>query len=261
MNTLEEFFVTGVFAFILVFVRVGTAMIIMPGIGDSFVSKRIRLHIALGFSFVMFPVVMTYMPSQVPTTFVLFSLIIVEFLIGLFIGTIARIFMTALDVAGMVISFSSSLSNAQLFNPSLAAQGSLMGAFLSVTGVVLLFATDLHHLLIMGVFESYQMFPVGSVPETGSMAELIARAVSTSFSIGVKIGAPFIVLTLLIYVGMGVLSRLMPQVQVFLLALPLQILLSLIILTLVLSTGLLYWAHEFEGSMVFFLGSGSSDQI
>lgn len=251
----QEFLVSGVFAFMLTFTRLGTAIMILPGIGDSFVSSRIRLHIALGFTFVLFPLIMPKIPSPVPGTFALFSLLLMEFIIGLFFGTVARIFMTAMDTAGMVISFSSSLSNAQLFNPSLAAQGSLVGAFLSVTGVVFLFATNMHHLLIMGLVESYDMFPVGGVPDAGSMAEIISKAVSSSFSIGVKIGAPFIILTLLVYVGMGVLSRVMPQVQVFILALPLQILLSLILMGLILPAGLMYWLTQFEGAMVFVLAT------
>jgi flagellar biosynthetic protein FliR len=256
MGVLQDFLVTGVFAFILTFVRIGTAAMILPGMGDSFVPMRIRLHFALGLSLVIMPVIIPHLPSPLPGTGPLLVLITMEFIIGLFFGTIARIFMTALDTAGMVISFSSSLSNAQLFNPGLAAQGSLVGAFLSVTGAVLLFATNMHHLFIMGLVESYDMFPVGAIPDTGSMAELMARAVGASFSIGVKLGAPFMAVTLLIYVGMGVLSRLMPQVQVFLLALPIQILLSLLLMTMVLSVGMLYWLREFEQGMVFFLSSG-----
>ena len=256
MSVLQDFLVTGVFAFIITFVRMGTAAMIMPGIGDSFVSPRVRLLMAVGFSFAMFPLAMPHLPSPIPGTFMLFSLIVMEFIIGLFIGTIARIFMTALDTAGMVVSFSASLSNAQLFNPGLSAQGSLMGAFFSVTGVVFLFSTNMHHLIIMGVVESYEMFPIGAIPDTGSMADLMARVVATSFSIGVKIGAPFLVLMLLVYVLMGVLSRVMPQVQVFLLALPLQILLSLTMMTFVLSAGFLYWLRQFEQGMVFFLSGG-----
>ena len=252
-STLEAFLAGGILAFMLTFARVGTAIMIMPGLGDSFVSERIRLHMALGISFVLFPIVMHYVPSPVPSTFVLVTLIMMEVIIGLLIGTVARIFMTALDTAGMIISMQAGLSNAQVFNPSLAAQGSVMGAFLSVTGVLLLFMTDLHHLLITGVIESYELFPLGALPDTGSMAELMADAVTSSFKIGVKLAAPFIVLTLLVYVGMGVLSRLMPQIQVFMVALPLQILLSILLFILVLTSLFSYWLGEFEAGMLYFL--------
>lgn len=252
-ETLQTFLVTGVFAFILTFVRIGTALMIMPGLGDSFIPQNIRLMMAFGLSLVLAPLVQPFIPNPVPTTMMLFVLITAEFVIGLFFGTIARILMAALDTAGMVISLSSGLANAQLFNPSLATQGSLVGAFLSVTGTLLIFVTNLHHLLIYGLVESYQFFPVGDIPQAGSMAELVSRAVATSFLIGVQMAAPFFILSILIYVGMGVLSRLMPQVQVFLLALPAQILLAMVTLTLTVSGLFLFWLSRFEDGMMFFL--------
>lgn len=256
METLQEFLTNGVFAFILVFVRVGTALTIMPGIGDSFTPQQIRLYIALGVSLVLAPMVVPMLPDPIPGGFALLVLIIMEFIIGLFIGTIARIFMMALDVAGMIISMQSGLGNAQLFNPAMGAQGSLIGAFLSVTGILILMAMNLHYLLLFGLVDSYQMFPVGGIPDSGSMADLAARALSGSFMIGVQIAAPFLIIGMIIYIGMGVLTRLMPQMQVFMIAMPVQILLSIMTLAVMVSAGLLYWAQRFEENMVYFLQAG-----
>lgn len=256
MSLLETFLVQGVFAFMLTFVRIGSAITIMPGVGDSFTPRTIRLYIALGLSLVLSPLVAQYLPDPVPTTPILFTLIGMEFIVGIFIGTIARILMTALDTAGMAISMMSGLGNAQVFNPAFATQGSLIGALLSVTGVILLFATNMHHLLFLGLVGSYELFPVGAVPDAGSMAQLMARAVASSFMIGIQIAAPFMVVSLLVYIGMGVLTRLMPQIQVFLLALPLQIILSFITLSLVISVGLMFWLSKFEDGMVYFLSGG-----
>src|SRR5690606_34345136 len=130
-------------------------------------------------------------------------------------------------------------ANAQIFNPSMATQGSIVGAFMSITGVVLMFSLNLHHLLIYGLVESYRLFPLGGIPDAGSMAELITRAVSSAFYVGFQIAMPFVVVALLIYIAMGVLARVMPQIQVFILALPLQITLSLLTLSLVTSAGLM----------------------
>ncbi len=254
--SIEAFLVSGIFTFLLIFTRLGTALMIMPGIGDSFTPSNIRLMMVLTMSFVLTPVMMPYMPENVPSFPVLFSLIIMEFVVGLFVGTMARIFMVALDVAGMLISTTSGLANAQVFNPAMASQGSITGALLSITGVVLLFATNLHHMLIYGLVESYEMFPVGAVPDSGSMAQLITRAFSASFMVGFQISIPFIIVAIMLYIGMGVLSRLMPQVQVFILALPVQIMLSLFTLGLVLSAGMLFWLRNFESGMTFFLSQG-----
>lgn len=252
-TSLADYITLGIFAFLLTFVRIGTSIMLIPGVGDSFVSNNIRLVFAIAMSFILTPLTAEYMPSQTPTGFGLFFLIGTEFLIGLLYGTIARIFMTALDTAGMVISMQSGIGNAQLFNPALASQGSLMGAFLSVAGVVFLFAMNLHVILIMGLMETYQIFPVGGIPNSASMADLVAQAVMNSFRIGIQIAAPFMVMTLLIYLGMGVLSRLMPQIQVFILALPLQILLSLVLMTITISTIMLFWASAFQDAIVYFL--------
>lgn len=254
-SLLSQYMTTGVFAFMLAFTRIGAAVTIMPGVGDSFTPANIRLYIALGLSLCLSPLIMSYLPDPVPHTPVLLALIGMEFIVGLFIGTIARIFMTALDTAGMVISMQSGLGNAQLFNPAFQTQGSLIGAFLSVSGVLVLFATNMHHLLFLGLAGSYDLFPVGAVPDAVSMAEMIAAAIAGSFKIGIQLAAPFMVVSMCLYIGMGVLTRLMPQIQVFMLAMPLQILLSLITLLLVIPALFLFWVARFEDGMVFFLQS------
>ena len=255
-GALETFLGGMALAYMLTFARIGTAAMIMPGIGDSFVPERIRLHLSLGLSLVMFPIVWQYLPDPAPVGAALMALVAMEVIIGLLIGTVARIFMTALDTAGMAISMQSGLANAQVFNPSLAQQGSIMGAFLSVTGVVFMFSLNMHHLLIMGIVDSYNKFPMGELPDTGSMAEVITMSVAAAFSIGMQLAAPFLVMTLLMYAGMGVLSRLMPQVQVFLLMLPLQIILSTILLSIVMLALFYHWAGWFEESFVFFISAG-----
>lgn len=252
-SALETFLVANVFAFLVTFVRLSAAIMIMPGVGDSFTPNNVRLIFALAMSMVLFPVVMPYMPDTIPSGAGLFVMLSIEFVIGLFIGTIARVFMSALDIAGMIVSIQSGLGNAQLFNPTIATQGSLIGAFFSITGVAILLATNMHHLLFAGLMDSYFFFPIGGVPDVGSMAELFSKAVSVSFGIGMKIAAPFIIIALVLYAGMGVLTRVMPQVQVFLLVLPLQIMLALMTIAVVMSAGFLFWAREFEAAMTYFL--------
>lgn len=256
MSLFQEFLTTGVFAFMIVFVRFGTAVMLMPGIGDSFVPMNIRLLFALAISFVMTPVMQPYVPSPMPAFDQLMTLLLVEFLTGLFIGTIARILMSALDTAGMLVSMASGISNAQIFNPAMAMQGSVFGAFMSIMGVTLLLVTDLHHLILMGLVQSYKMFPIGGVIDTGSMAEFVSRAVSASFLTAFQIAMPFVIISVVLYIGMGVLSRLMPQVQIFMIAIPLQIMLALITFALVLSAMMMFWLSRYEAGMVYFLSQG-----
>jgi flagellar biosynthetic protein FliR len=254
LSLLEQFIALNVFAFIMTFVRIGTAVMIMPGVGDSFVPANVRLYFALALSVVLMPLVAVKLPSPVPTGALFFILIFIEFMIGALIGTVARILMAATDIAGMIISFQAGLSNAQLFNPQMAGQGSLIGAFLSVTGATLLFVLDLHHLMIMGLMESYTRFPVGDIPDVGSMAQVVTNMIATSFLIACQMSAPFLILILILYTGMGVLSKLMPQLQIFILAMPVQIILSLIIMTLTVSAMMMYFTTAYRDALGAFLG-------
>jgi flagellar biosynthetic protein FliR len=257
-SVLENLIAGQIYTFIMLFVRVGAAVMIMPTIGDSFVASNIRLMFALALSVIMTPVLEPHLPTitVIGTQFML--LILMEGIIGLFIGGIARILIAALDIAGMFISMQMGLANAQVFNPGFATQGSLVGAFLSITGVVLLFATNMHHLLIYAIYDSYVAFPPGALPETGGMAQMMAMTLSQSFLIGFKLAVPFMVVALMTYIGMGVMSRVMPQIQVFMLALPLQIVMGMFLLLLVFSSIFLVWLQYFEDGMMFFLNNTGS---
>jgi len=257
MNELQTFLTTGVFAFMLAMTRMGTVVMLMPGIGNTFVPSTTRLYFALAFAFVLMPIIQSKLPAVVPGGAAMVLLILVEFVIGFFIGSIARIMMAAMDTAGMIISTQASLSNAQLFNPQFATQGSIVGAFLTLVAIMLLFATNLYHLLLVGVVNSYEIFPVGKVPDVASMTELIIGAVAGSFAIAVQITAPFILIILVMYIGLAVLSKLMPQIQVFMIAMPVQIATSLVLLAIVGPALMMLWLNEYEKSVSFFVSPGN----
>ena len=116
-------------------------------------------------------------------------------------------------------------------------------------GVLILFATNMHHTLILAVSESYTMFPAGTFLPTGDMAFVLARIVSDSFRLALQISAPFIVLSLAFFMGMGMLARLMPQLQIFFISLPVQLAGGLFVFSAVLS-GLFTVFIEYYGTHV-----------
>jgi flagellar biosynthetic protein FliR len=101
-------------------------------------------------------------------------------------------------------------------------------------GITLVFASDMHHLVIAALDDSYSLFAPGELPLLGDVAALTTRTIATAFRIGIQLSAPFIVFGLLFNIGLGVLSRLMPQMQVFFIGLPLSIIVGFLILVLVL---------------------------
>ena len=219
-------------AFLLTFARVGAMIMLLPVLGDAGVPARVRLAFALAVSFALAPTMAKFFPATPPPTLELAVLIAREVTAGVLIGTMARLIMSALQVAGTVIATQTGLAFAQTFDPSQNQQSALIGTFLSLLGVILVFETGMHHLIIGAISGSYDLLPPGGAFPTGDMAELVVGIVSGAFALGLQLAAPFLVFGFLIYAALGVVSRLMPQLQVFFIAMPLNILVGFILLML-----------------------------
>lgn len=241
------------FTTFMVFARIGSAFIMLPTIGETFLSPRARLGLAVVMSIVVAPVVAPIIPAIPPDLLPMLGLIGIEILVGIFIGTAARVLMGALAVAGTVIAFLSGLASALLFNPLLSDQGALQSVFLTLLGLLLLFATDMHHLLIRATVESYAMFEPGVVPMIGDMADTIGRVTADSFALGLQISAPIIVVAVMFYVLLGLLARLMPQMQVFFVAMPLQILVGTFVMMISLSGMMIWFVRQYAELVANFL--------
>ncbi len=253
MSALQQLLGEQVFVWMIVFVRVGTAFSIMPTVGDAFVSTRTRLLFALAVSVVVAPVLRSQLPPVPGNPFQLVVLVVGEMTVGIFLGSIGRLLMGTLEVAGTVIALETGLSNAQIFNPAMATQGSLPGALLGWLGLLLLFITDMHHLLIMAVVDSYTTFVPGAAIPIDDMANVIGQLVSKTFLLGVQMAAPFLITGLLFALALGLLNKLAPQVQVFQLFTSIQVLLGLFMFALTLAAMMMFWLSRFEATFVEFL--------
>jgi len=219
---------------------------LMPGIGEAYVSVQIRLAVAAVLTVVLSPLVIGTLPVLPSTPLELLLLILGEIVVGVMIGVAARMTMSALHVAGTVIAFQSSLGFALFIDPTQGTQGALIATFLTILGLVLIFASGLHMMMIRALADSYVLFTPGQLPPVGDFAALAVRFVSSSFRIGIQIAAPFIVYGLVFYIGLGILARLLPQIQIFFIAIPLQIFLALIILGLVVAPSMIWFLDHFE---------------
>jgi len=192
--TFEQWLSAEAFAAFLVFARVGMAMSLLPGIGEIYVSTRIRLILAGSFALLLGPVVRPQLPPEPGTPIELLLLLGLEVGIGIFIGTAIRMTLNALQTAGSIIGMQTSLSAAMAFDPSTASQGALTASFLGAVALIVIFAGDFHHLMIRAIADSYTLFPPGQIWPTDDFAQAMVRLVSSSFSLGVRMAAPFVVL-------------------------------------------------------------------
>jgi flagellar biosynthetic protein FliR len=250
---LDELLSAELFAVLVVFVRVGAAVMILPGYGEPYVSPRIRLLLALMVALVTAPVLAPQLPAMPASAILLTLMIFGEVLIGVFLGTVARLFIAALTTAGMVIAYMSSMANALTADPTAAQQGSIAGSFLSIVALLVMFTLDLHHMMLMSVVDSYALFAPGTPPPVADFADLISRVVARTFLLSFQIAAPFVAVGLIFYLGLGLLGRLMPQMQVFFVAMPLQIAIGLIVLALVLPAAMRWFMESFEATLLPFV--------
>ena len=246
--TAQQVYVAG-----LVFARVASMIMLMPGLGEASVSPRIRLSFALVAAMCIAPIAAPHLPPLSTTVGGLTGHVLKEVIIGLMMGAILRLFMSSLATAGEIISIQTTLAFAQTANPLQAQPGTSVTSFLSVTGLTLIFATNLHHQFLTAMVHSYSLFePTRDVPMADAV-KLAINTVSQSIALGVQLSAPVIVFSLVFNIATGLIGRVMPQFQIFFVATPLSVLMGLSLLALSISLIGLVWISRYEAFLHVFL--------
>lgn len=236
-------------AFMLVFARIGAMVMLLPALGEVNIPVRIRLGIALLLTMIILPVHRAAFHVDMQSMAPMAVLMVQEIFIGIVLGATARVTLSALQVAGFIIAQQLGLGFVTAVDPTQGQQGVLIGNFLALLGVTLLFATDSHYLVIAALSESYNIFAPGALMPSGDVAALAVRAFAGAFKVGVQLAAPFLIFGLVFNIGLGILARLMPQMQVYFVGVPLSILFGLLILLIVLGAMMGVFLDYFTGIM------------
>jgi len=219
----------------LIFARLGTALHLFPAISSVYILMRGRLILAIATSLVLYPVLYEHFPKYPFSTGAYITYLVIEIMIGIVISIAAKICFQALDIVGAIISMQSGLSAAMFFDPNHKTQISLISNFLFMMGYAAIFATDTHYLFLQGIVDSYSVFKVGILPDTGDLSHFISTTVNQSFILAFKLVSPFIAVSLGFLISNGVLSRLMPNLQVFFVVTPAQIWVMFVVLFIVVN--------------------------
>jgi flagellar biosynthetic protein FliR len=190
-------------------------------------------------------------PTNVP---VMMLMITGEILIGVFYGLVVLMIFSAMQVAGTIIAAQSSLALSAVFDASQGGQSTIVSNFLSLAALVCFFALNLHHLLIGGIVDSYNLMPAGVFPLVADMNHLLVRQMADAFMIGVALSGPHLAFSLVFYLLGGMLTRLMPNFQIFFVMLPPQILLSFLLLIIGISTMMLFYMRYIEDALMAVIG-------
>ncbi|MFO1445922.1 flagellar type III secretion system protein FliR [Bacillus sp. Bva_UNVM-123] len=233
-------------AFLLVFVRVTSFFLMMPLF--SYRSIPASHKIGLGF-FMAWIIFFTIDAPLLEINSTYFFLIMKEALVGLTIGFVAYMILAAIQIAGGFIDFQMGFAIANVIDPQTGAQSPLMGQYLYTIGLLLLLTVNGHHLLLDGVFNSYRFIPLEQpwIPfGNENMVEFVIKAFNTMFIIAFQMAIPVVGSLFLVDVALGIVARTVPQLNVFVVGLPLKIGVSFIVLIAVMSFILLVVSQLFE---------------
>ena len=249
-----EDFITQLFIFplFMVFLRLGGAIMVFPVLADGSVNVRVRLLLALTASFAMYPALMDKIPPLPNATGVLVGMIFSELLIGILMAIGARLFMSAMTVAGDVLSYMAGLQAATLFDPQSNSQTTAPALLLSMVGLMIVLLLNLHLQMIQAIHDSYTILPVGQLPHMADTAQAIIKVVADMFLLGVKLATPVIAVGFLTYMAFGLLNRLVPQVQAFFISMPVTIAFGLFVLGLAMSSMITLFGDELTSHAILF---------
>jgi flagellar biosynthesis protein FliR len=236
--------------FMLVFARVGAMRMLLPGFGETNVPVRLRLGIALLLTLILLPLHRAAYHVDVSQISSVLVLLVHEIIVGVVLGATARVTLASLSVAGTIIAQQMGLGFVTAVDPTQDnQQAAIFSNFLTILGLTLIFATDTHYLVIAALHDSYTIFSPNELFPSGDVAALATKTFAVAFKIGVQLSAPFIIFGLVFNLGLGLLARMMPQMQVYFVGTPLSILAGFLILAIILASQMGIFLDYFGGVM------------
>ena len=231
-SALSQALLTGSFAFVMVMSRVGAAIMLLPGLAEEGMPLRVRVGLVFALTLLLVPTVEPLLPKPPASVPALFVMVCGELFAGGFLGWLARLIALALPAAGQVISLSTGMSSVLQPDANFGAQTAGIGRLYGLAAPVLLLASGAYMMPLSALAESYTAWPAGGTPASGDVIETVVRAVGAHFALALRLASPFMLMGLVWQMGLGLLSRLVPQLQIYFAALPGQVLGGLLLLAL-----------------------------
>ena len=228
----------------MVLARVGAAVMLLPGFGEAEVPMPVRAGIAAALTLVMLPVVAPLLPPEPTDPLRALLGVVAEVVAGLWLGWLARLLVLALPMAAQLAAGMIGLANVLQPDPALGPQTSALARLFALAAPVAIMAAGLHALPLAALEGSYHVIPPGLALPGGDAAQAMVQAVGTSFALALRLAAPFVVASIVWNVALGLLAKLVPQLQVYFAAMPAQILGGILLVGLLSSAVLSAWLGE-----------------
>ena len=227
--------------FLLVLTRASGIFFISPFLGSMNISTRFKAGAAVAVAVVLFPVVLKESVIQAPATILLFACTVVkEMFVGWLIGLVGYITLSAINLAGKVMDMQVGFAMVNMMDPTTRQQSGLIGNFLYNLSIIYFLITNGHHVILSALAESFRVIPLDSMVWNDSLPQLINDLTAGIFMNGMKIAMPITFAILLTNVGLGIMARTMPQMNIFVVGIPMQLMIGTTMLSMVLPFYLLF---------------------
>ncbi|MCF7800561.1 MAG: flagellar biosynthetic protein FliR [Candidatus Marinimicrobia bacterium] len=208
--------------FMLIFARISAMLMTMPVLSASLIPNQVRILFAVVLSFVL----VSILPEPnlgIIQPLALFLLVGREILFGMLIGVGANILFESFSMAGGLIARQLGMAIANVMDPSSQQQQPIYSQFWFLIMVSLLFVTNTHHMLVVTLYDNFNLLPLGQGAFPAAAGETVVRVMSKSLIYAVKLSLPAMIFLLLLDTAFAFLARVMPQMNVFFVTLPLKI--------------------------------------
>jgi flagellar biosynthetic protein FliR len=235
------------FAAMLLVARAGTACMLLPGIGEAELPMTVRAAFVVALTALLLPVVGPMMPAFPADVPHLAAMVMAEIVTGLWLGWLARLVLLAMSMAGQLMAASTGMTNVLQPDIAMGGSASALSRLFGLAAPVVVMASGLHALPLAALVGSYRLVAPGSFLPVGDTVSVYVGAVTEAFSLALHLAAPFLMAGVLFQVGIGLVARLVPQLQVYFAAMPGQILGGLALLGLLAAAIIGTWreaAHD-----------------
>jgi len=216
--------------FMLVLSRVAGIFAAMPVFGGRSLPIRIKAVAVFMITLVCFPTLSVPIPQVPSDAFTLGLLALGELMVGLTLAFISQIIFAAVEFSGQIIGMQMGLTISSIIDPSRGVQTQIMSVVQSLFATLIFMAMNIHHVFIRAIIDSFRVIPLGGWHLNGELIHFLLLRAADIFIIGVRLAAPVMVALLLTTVAMGIMARAFPQMNIFMISMPLNIGLGLIIL-------------------------------
>lgn len=242
------------FGLVLVFSRIGAACILLPGVGEVELPGTVRLGFTLALTVLLLPVLAPLLPAVPASDWTIFAMVAAEIATGLWLGWLARLVVLALPTAGQFIASQMGLASVIQPDPDLGPQSTALARMFSLIAPVVILSSGLYALPLAALAGSYRLIAPGTLLPMADSVQTVLAAVSDAFALALRLAAPFVLAGLVWQCALGLLARLVPNLQVFAAFMPGHILGGLVLLLLLIGGIVTAWQDQLQTMLALLPG-------